>query len=108
MPVGRKVASALAVATIAIVVWLVGYIAWREHARSSFAGCNLAHREAARTECSSAKMELDYATSDTNKTPAELQVLSQRVARAEADVTKWDAHVRKYGHLCGTGRTAPR
>ena len=59
-------------------------------------------------KCFSAKMELDYAISDTNKTPAELQVLSQRFTRAEADVAKWDAYVSKYGHLCGTGRTAPR
>jgi hypothetical protein len=108
MTIKRKIVVALAVAFVAIVSWPVGYIAWREYARSTFAGCNLANREMARVECLSAKMELDRAKTDGNMSPAELQILSQHVAMAEADVIKWEAHVWKYGHLEGTGTSGAR
>lgn len=108
MTIRRKIVITLAVAFAAIVLWFVGYIAWREHARSAFSGCNLALHERARVECSSVRMEMDYAKADTNTMPAGFLAISQRLAKAEADVTKWEAHVRKYGHLCGNGQPKAR
>lgn len=98
----KRVLFAIGIATGLASAVLGAYIGWREHARSQFSGCNMAHREVARVEVESLEIELRYAMVDKTASPFESQTLSQRLSRAQADLQKWDRHVRRYGHLCGT------
>ena len=101
----KTILTVFVVTICVLVVGMIGYIVWRERARTGFSGCNLAHLNVAKTECLSAKMKLEYAQSDTNTPSDELDVLRERVAKAEVELKKWDEHVRKYGHLSGTATT---
>ena len=80
------------------------HVAWREQARTTFSGCNLAHLNIAIIDRYKAELDLKMAEENTNTPPEEIEALKQRVKTAEAEFQKWDNNVKKYGHLHGTAK----
>jgi len=96
---------ALLVVTTAITCFC-GYGCWRNNERSKIRGCNLTNLEMARLEVCFLEAELKCALSQTNTVSEDQQILTQKLTSAKINLEKWQKHVKKYGHLCGTGTDA--
>jgi hypothetical protein len=75
------------------------FLVWHKKATEGLTGCNLCVRNLYETGLADEKATLDRVLQDTNSTPDKIEFLKQSYQQHKALFDKWDAHVKKYGHV---------